>query len=309
MWGCGVLQEVSGVRAMLRAKRGRRPGTCAGCGCARRPRPLAPPLPSPHRAPARLVGRLRTPKAPCKVLGEVGSRNPSALLVAWRRRTAIRSKRRVSWGRSLPPVAARCASLLHYSRSDCWGWRQAPAPTGRVPWAGRTGPKCPAVVARRAWSEHNQPPAPQPLPKVPARSAQRLPSGRLCMRFCILPERLRPSGQRPVLTGRAGLLPHVQSVRLVGFSALVRRANARQRGATAPWCAAGQGMPGARCIPPASDRFFGLIFSLRRTKVNYSSGDKKQHSKGMSREVCVNSHLRFTWLGKLRPEIKSSPLA
>lgn len=166
--------------------------------------------------------------------GEVGSRNPSALLVASRRRTAIRSKRSVSWGRSLPPVAARCASLLHYSRSDCWGWRQAPAPTGRVPWAGRTGPKCPAVVARRAWSERNQPPAPQPLPKVPARSAQRLPSGRLCMRFCILPERLRPSGQRPVLTGRAGLLPHVRSVRLVCFSALVRRANARQRGATAP---------------------------------------------------------------------------
>lgn len=68
-------------------------------------------------------------------------------------------------------------------------------------------------------------------------------------------------------------------------------------------------MAGACRTPPASDRLFGLIFSLCEEKRELFVGDKKQHSKGMTREACVNSHLRFTWFGKLRPEIKSSPLA
>lgn len=221
--------------AMLRAKRGRRPGTCAGR--TRRPCPLAPPLSSWQRAATGLVGRLQTPTAPCKVLGEVGSWNPSSLLVASRRRTAIRSKHRVSWGRSLPPESRLAAPRCFITaRATAGGWRRAPAPTGRVPWAGRTGPKCPAVVARRAWSECKQPPAPQPLPKVPACSAQRRAAAiRQTLHEVLHPPRT-PASLRPTpgARGRAGLLPHVWSVRLVCFSALVRRANAHQHGATAP---------------------------------------------------------------------------
>lgn len=78
-----------------------------------------------------------------------------------------------------------CALLLrYYIRSSCWGWRQV-----LPPWSGRTGPKCPAVVAHRTWSERKQ-----PLPKVSALRVQ-MQSGRLCMRFCILPKCLHPSGQ------------------------------------------------------------------------------------------------------------------
>lgn len=84
----------------------------------------------------------------------------------------------------LPRLVPCCVLLFYCIRSSCRGWRQV------LPlWSGRTGPKCPAVVAHRTWSEHKQ-----PLPKVSALSAQ-MQSGRLCKRFCILPKCLHPSGQ------------------------------------------------------------------------------------------------------------------
>lgn len=71
----------------------------------------------------------------------------------------------------------------------------------------------------------------------------------------------------------------------------------------------GAGDAGGTLHPPGLRSLFWVDFLSAKNQGELLVRDKKQHSKGMSREVCVNSHLRFTWLGKLRPEIKSSPLA